>query len=87
MLDICRVTVELDACFLFQIGVLTGVSLATILGLSFGSLAPLFTKDPKVLGIVGTGVLVCMNILFFSPLCFLDDVGSATFFFGLIILF
>lgn len=44
--------------FLFQIGVVTGVSLAAILGLSFGSLATLFTKDPKVLGIVRTGILV-----------------------------
>lgn len=66
-----QLTLELDAFFLFQIGVLTGVSLATVLGLSFGSLAPLFTKDPKVLGIVGTGVLVCMNLCYFFLCTFL----------------
>ncbi|THF95542.1 hypothetical protein TEA_017603 [Camellia sinensis var. sinensis] len=33
------------------------VSLAAILGLSFGSLATLFTKDAEVLGVVRTGVL------------------------------
>ncbi|KAI7990121.1 hypothetical protein LOK49_LG12G02866 [Camellia lanceoleosa] len=33
------------------------VSLAAILGLSFGSLATLFTKDAEVLGVVKTGVL------------------------------
>ncbi|KAI7991717.1 hypothetical protein LOK49_LG12G02844 [Camellia lanceoleosa] len=36
------------------------VSLAAILGLSFGSLATLFTKDAEVLGVVKTGVLVCL---------------------------
>ncbi|KAJ0016496.1 hypothetical protein Pint_11876 [Pistacia integerrima] len=44
--------------FMLKIGVVTGVSLAAILGVSFGSLATLFTKDPKVLGIVRTGILV-----------------------------
>lgn len=44
----------------FQIGLLTGVSLTAILGVSFGSLATLFTKDPDVLGIVRSGVLVCV---------------------------
>lgn len=43
----------------FQIGLFTGVLLSAILGVSFGSLATLFTKDPEVLGIVKTGVLVC----------------------------
>lgn len=42
----------------FQIGLFTGVFLSAILGVSFGSLATLFTKDPEVLGIVKTGVLV-----------------------------
>ena len=42
-----------------QIGLLTGVSLAAILGVSFGSLATLFTKDAEVLGVVRTGILVC----------------------------
>ncbi|GMP97354.1 hypothetical protein CsSME_00045644 [Camellia sinensis var. sinensis] len=36
------------------------VSLAAILGLSFGSLATLFTKDAEVLRVVRTGVLVCL---------------------------
>ncbi|KAH9654871.1 protein DETOXIFICATION 45 [Citrus sinensis] len=56
-----------------QIGVLTGVSLATILGLSFGSLAPLFTKDPKVLGIVGTGVLFVSASQPINALAFIFD--------------
>ena len=42
-----------------QIGLVTGICLAAILGLSFGSLATVFTKDAEVLGIVKTGVLVC----------------------------
>lgn len=46
----------------FQIGLLTGISLAAILGLSFSSLATLFTKDAAVLEIVSTGVLVCIQI-------------------------
>ncbi|KAI8023876.1 hypothetical protein LOK49_LG03G03886 [Camellia lanceoleosa] len=45
------------ANFVLKIGLLTGVSLAAILGLSFGSLATLFTKDAEVLGVVRTGVL------------------------------
>lgn len=42
----------------FQIGIVTGVLLAAILGVSFSSIATLFTKDAEVLGIVRTGVLV-----------------------------
>lgn len=49
-------------CFL-QIGLLTGVSLAAILGVSFSSLATLFTKDAEVLAVVRTGVLVCFPTL------------------------
>ncbi|KAH9654877.1 protein DETOXIFICATION 45 [Citrus sinensis] len=59
--------------FVLKIGVLTGVSLATILGLSFGSLAPLFTKDPKVLGIVGTGVLFVSASQPINALAFIFD--------------
>lgn len=44
-----------------QIGLITGICLSAILGLSFGSLATVFTKDAEVLGIVKTGVLVCMD--------------------------
>ncbi|THG12765.1 hypothetical protein TEA_028984 [Camellia sinensis var. sinensis] len=41
------------------------VSLAAILGLSFGSLATLFTKDAEVLGVVRTGVLRFLKLLQF----------------------
>lgn len=47
---------------LLQIGLFIGVSLAVILGTSFGSLATLFTKDAAVLEILRSGVLVCMQI-------------------------
>lgn len=46
----------------FQIGLFTGVSLSVILGLSFGSLATLFTKDPEVLVLVRSGMLVRIQI-------------------------
>ncbi|KAJ4715868.1 Protein DETOXIFICATION [Melia azedarach] len=59
--------------FVLKIGVLTGVSLAVILGLSFSSLAPLFTKDPKVLGIVGTGVLFVSASQPINALAFIFD--------------
>lgn len=38
-------------------GLFTGISLAVILGVSFGSLATLFTKDAEVLDIVRSGLL------------------------------
>ncbi|KAL6345355.1 hypothetical protein AAG906_015838 [Vitis piasezkii] len=38
-------------------GLFTGISLAAILGVSFGSLATLFTKDAEVLDIVRSGLL------------------------------
>lgn len=54
--------ISFRSCYLsFQIGLLTGVCLAAVLGISFSSLATLFTKDAEVLGIVRTGVLVCGN--------------------------
>lgn len=37
--------------------------MSAILGVSFGSLATLFTKDAEVLGIVKTGVLVCSTLM------------------------
>ncbi|KAI3441166.1 Protein DETOXIFICATION (Multidrug and toxic compound extrusion protein), partial [Psidium guajava] len=43
--------------FVLKIGLLTGISLAAILLISFGSLANMFTKDADVLLIVKTGVL------------------------------
>ncbi|PQQ11311.1 protein DETOXIFICATION 45 chloroplastic isoform X1 [Prunus yedoensis var. nudiflora] len=45
------------ADFMLKIGLFTGVSLSVILGLSFGSLATLFTKDPEVLVLVRSGML------------------------------
>lgn len=58
--------------FSWQIGLITGMSLAAILGFSFGSLATLFTRDTDVLEIVRTGVLVCKRYidLRFSALTF-----------------
>ncbi|KAG6709153.1 hypothetical protein I3842_06G117600 [Carya illinoinensis] len=50
-------TVKDITFFVLKIGLFTGVFLSAILGVSFGSLATLFTKDPEVLGIVKTGVL------------------------------
>lgn len=44
--------------FYLQISVVTGVTLALVLGVSFSSLAPLFTKDVEVLRVVKTGILV-----------------------------
>lgn len=43
--------------FVLKIGIFTGVSLAAILGVSFSSLATLFTRDIAVLDIVKTGLL------------------------------
>ncbi|RXH87767.1 hypothetical protein DVH24_034667 [Malus domestica] len=40
-----------------KIGLFTGISLSVILGVSFGSLATLFTNDPEVLAIVRSGIL------------------------------
>ncbi|PON78492.1 Multi antimicrobial extrusion protein [Trema orientale] len=50
-------TVKEIVHYVLKVGLLTGLSLSAILGVSFGSLASLFTKDAEVLGIVGTGVL------------------------------
>ncbi|CAH1413713.1 unnamed protein product [Lactuca virosa] len=43
--------------YALKTGLITGVSLAIILGLSFGTLAKLFTNDAEVLSIVRSGVL------------------------------
>lgn len=45
---------------LLQTGLLTGVSLAIILGLSLPSLAKLFTSDAQVQNIIGSLLLVCL---------------------------
>ncbi|XP_030955244.1 protein DETOXIFICATION 45, chloroplastic-like [Quercus lobata] len=50
-------TVKEITYFALKTGLFTGVSLAIILGVSFGSLATLFTNDSEVLGIVRSGLL------------------------------
>ncbi|PSS12142.1 Protein DETOXIFICATION 45 like [Actinidia chinensis var. chinensis] len=59
--------------FVLKIGLLTGVSLAAILGLSFGSLATLFTKDAEVLGVVRTGILFVSASQPVNALAFIYD--------------
>ncbi|KAL6965168.1 Protein DETOXIFICATION 45, chloroplastic [Sarracenia purpurea var. burkii] len=54
-------------------GLLTGFSLAAILGVSFGSLATLFTKDAEVLGVVRTGVLFVSASQPVNALAFIFD--------------
>ncbi|KAJ0084868.1 hypothetical protein Patl1_30922 [Pistacia atlantica] len=66
-------TVREVTIFELKIGVVTGVSLAAILGVSFGSLATLFTKDPKVLGIVRTGILFISATQPITALAFIFD--------------
>ena len=50
--------------YVFQTGLFTGISLAVALSAFYGTLATIFTKDIEVLGIVKTGVLVCMHVGF-----------------------
>ncbi|GAB2291627.1 Protein DETOXIFICATION 45, chloroplastic [Dionaea muscipula] len=50
-------TVKEICYFVLKIGVLTGASLAVILGLCYGSLLGLFTKDMEVLQVARTGIL------------------------------
>ncbi|XP_042508826.1 protein DETOXIFICATION 45, chloroplastic isoform X2 [Macadamia integrifolia] len=59
--------------FVLKMGVFTGISLALILGASFGSLATLFTKDTEVLGIVRSGVLFVSASQPFNALAFIFD--------------
>ncbi|KVI04052.1 hypothetical protein Ccrd_017656 [Cynara cardunculus var. scolymus] len=56
-----------------QIGFVTGVSLAAILGISFGSIATLFTKDVEVLRIARTGVLFVSASQPLNALAFIVD--------------
>lgn len=74
---LCISVVLLLILFTFlQIGLVAGVFLAAVLGVSFSSLATLFTKDAEVLGIVRTGVLVSVIIsLIFTEL----NVGLSMF--------
>ncbi|XP_038992392.1 protein DETOXIFICATION 45, chloroplastic-like isoform X2 [Hibiscus syriacus] len=66
-------TVKEVADFVLKIGVVTGISLAAILGVSFSSLATLFTKDAEVLAIVRTGVLFVSASQPINALAFIFD--------------
>lgn len=59
--------------FVLKIGFVTGVSLAAILGISFGSIATLFTKDIEVLRIARTGVLFVSASQPLNALAFIVD--------------
>ncbi|GMH13509.1 hypothetical protein Nepgr_015350 [Nepenthes gracilis] len=59
--------------FVLKLGLLTGASLAMVLGISFGSLATLFTKDMQVLEIVKTGVLFVSASQPVNALAFIFD--------------
>nr|QBM79469.1 MATE39 [Rehmannia glutinosa] len=59
--------------FVLKIGCVTGVCLALVLGISFGSLAPLFTKDAEVLGVVRTGILFVSASQPMNALAFIVD--------------
>ncbi|XP_021611284.1 protein DETOXIFICATION 45, chloroplastic isoform X2 [Manihot esculenta] len=61
------------ANFVLKIGLLTGACLAAILGVSFGSIATLFTKDDEVLGIVRMGVLFVSVSQPMNALAFIFD--------------
>ncbi|XVE48746.1 hypothetical protein DITRI_Ditri01bG0026800 [Diplodiscus trichospermus] len=66
-------TVKEVTNFVLKIGFVTGVSLAAILGVSFGSLSTLFTQDAEVLGIVRTGVLFVSASQPLNALAFIFD--------------
>ncbi|PNX61024.1 MATE efflux family protein chloroplastic-like, partial [Trifolium pratense] len=55
------------------IGLLTGICLTAILGVSFGSLATLFTQDLEVLQVVRTGVLFVSASQPFNALAYVFD--------------
>ncbi|CAA3012519.1 DETOXIFICATION 45, chloroplastic [Olea europaea subsp. europaea] len=59
--------------FVLKIGFVAGVSLAVILGVSFSSLATLFTKDVEVLRVVRTGVLFVSVSQPLNALAFIFD--------------
>ncbi|OMO92029.1 Multi antimicrobial extrusion protein [Corchorus olitorius] len=59
--------------FVLKIGFFTGVLLAGILGVSFSSLATLFTQDAEVLEIVRTGVLFVSASQPINALAFIFD--------------
>ncbi|CAN8276819.1 unnamed protein product [Cochlearia groenlandica] len=59
--------------FVLKIGVVTGMALAIVLGLSFSSIAGLFSKDPEVLRIVRKGVLFVAATQPITALAFIFD--------------
>ncbi|WZZ10300.1 hypothetical protein YC2023_096221 [Brassica napus] len=59
--------------FVLKIGVVTGIALAIVLGMSFSSIAGLFSKDPEVLQIVRKGVLFVAATQPITALAFIFD--------------
>ncbi|CAA0837033.1 MATE efflux family protein 3- chloroplastic [Striga hermonthica] len=59
--------------FVLKIGFITGVSLALILGFSFGSLATIFTKDAEVLGVIRNVILFVSASQPINALAFIFD--------------
>ncbi|XP_009764230.1 protein DETOXIFICATION 45, chloroplastic-like [Nicotiana sylvestris] len=59
--------------YVLKLGLLAGVFLAAALGVSFGSLSTLFTKDAEVLAVVGTGVLFVSASQPINALAFIFD--------------
>ncbi|XP_076942247.1 protein DETOXIFICATION 45, chloroplastic-like [Bidens hawaiensis] len=59
--------------FVLKIGFVTGVTLAAILGISFGSISTLFTKDIEVLKIARTGILFVSASQPLNALAFIVD--------------
>ncbi|CAK7329369.1 unnamed protein product [Dovyalis caffra] len=68
-----HVTVKEVTNFVLKIGLVVGFFLAAVLGVSFGSIATLFTKDADVLGIVRTGRLFVSASQPINALAFIFD--------------
>ncbi|KAK4740408.1 hypothetical protein R3W88_004105 [Solanum pinnatisectum] len=59
--------------YVLKIGLVAGVFLAAALGVSFGSLSTLFTKDTEVLAVVSTGLLFVSASQPINALAFIFD--------------
>lgn len=59
--------------YVIKIGLVAGVFLAAALGVSFGSLSTLFTKDTEVLAVVSTGLLFVSASQPINALAFIFD--------------
>ncbi|XP_022989536.1 protein DETOXIFICATION 45, chloroplastic-like [Cucurbita maxima] len=66
-------TAKKVASLAIKVGLLAGIILCAVLGASFHSLAPLFTKDPQVLEILRKGVLFVSGAQPLIPLAILFD--------------